>query len=942
MTKSPSEPPPPTHRHQSGLLGRRAECDALDRLLSAVRTGESRSLMVHGEPGVGKSALLEYLTRQATDCQVVSAAGIQSEMELAFAAVHQLCVPMLNLLDRLPEPQHDALGTAFGLRSGPPPDRFLLGLAVLSLFAAVAENRPLVCVVDDVQWLDKASAQILAFVARRLAAESVACVFAVRDADDDSGRDSGVVSEWGLPEMPLRGLSDGDARTLLQTVLHGPLDERVRDQIVAEARGNPLALLELPHGLTHAELAGGFGFPAAQALSRRIEDSFLRRLEQLPPNTRQLLLLAAAERLGDPVLIWRAAAGLGISEGTLVAAPAAHLIQFDTRTRFRHPLVRSAVYRAATVEERLRAHAALAEATDADAHPEQRAWHRAQATAEPDEEVAAELARSAGRAQARGGLAAAAAFMERAVVLTPDPVRRAERALVAAQIEQAAGTAETAQELLAVAQAGPLDEPQRARATLLRAEIAFATHHGNLAPPLLLDAAKQLEPLDVPLSRETYLQALSAAMFAGSLAQGDGLPEVAVAARAAPPVSASCRPADLLLDALSLLFTEDVRTATPAMRQVLHAFLSGEASVEEELRWLWLAFITATARWDDEAARSLADRHVRLARDTGALAVLPLALSSRIIVHLFEGEPAEAETLSEEVHTITTATGMQITNYGALAFAAWRGREAEFEELRRATVGEAAARGEGVGLTVTQWTSAVLYNGLGRYEEARNAARRACADPPAPGAAAQWAPTELIEAAVRCGDDELASLALEQLTETTRASTTDWAQGIEARSRALLSRNRDAESLYREAIDRLTRTRLRWEAARAHLVYGEWLRRERRRLAAREQLRCSYGLFTSMGCEAFAERAARELRATGGSARKRGVKAGTELTPRELQIARLAGEGLTNPEIGSRLFMSPRTVEYHLRKVFTKRGIASRTQLKVVLANDIARTGPTR
>lgn len=935
----PTGPRPSAWPQRSGLLGRRAECEALDRLVDAVRAGESRSLMIRGEPGTGKSALLEHLERRADGCRVVRAAGVQSEMELAFAAVHQLCAPMLDLLGRLPEPQRDALSTAFGLRSGPPPDRFLLGLAVLGLFAATAESRPLVCVVDDVQWLDKASAQLLAFVARRLGTESVACVFAVRDAEEGAEHDAESPGGWGLPEMELRGLGDRDARELLRRAIPGPLDERVRDQIIAEARGNPLALLELPLGSTPAELAGGFGLPGTRTLSHRIEDGYQRQLERLPSATRRLLLLAAAEPLGDAALVWRAASGMGITDGTGAAAPADHLIQFGTLIRFRHPLVRSAVYRAATAEERLGAHAALADATDARAHPERRAWHRAHTTAEPDEEIAAELERSAGHAQARGGLAAAAAFMQRAVTLTPDPARRAERALTAAHAQQEAGAAEAARRLLAAAQTGPLDERQRARATLLHAEIEFSAHHGNLAPPLLLDAAKQLEPLDLPLARDTYLQALSAVMFAGRLAQGSGLLEIAAAARAAPRPPAPCRAADLLLDALAVLFTENATAAAPAMRRALHAFLSEDVSAEDELRWLWLAFITAMARWDDEAGRSLTDRHVRLARETGALAVLPLALSSRIMMRLFEGDLAEATTLSVEVDTLTAATGMQITNYGALALAAWRGREAEVEELRAAAVSEATSRGEGVGLSVVQWTSAVLYNGLGRYEKARDAARQAGAAPPAPGVAPQWAPTELVEAAVRCGDARLAARALEQLMETAEASETDWARGIAARSRALVGHGDEAEALYSEAIDRLGRTRLRSETARAHLLYGEWLRRERRRLEARDHLRDAHGMFTAMGMEAFAERAARELRATGETARRRSAEADGDLTPRELQIARLASTGLTNPEIGGRLFMSPRTVEYHLRKVFAKRGIASRTELATVLAADAA-AGP--
>lgn len=915
----------PAGRSRPSLVGRRAECARLDLMVGAVRTGRSQSLVVRGEPGVGKSALLQHLVGNAPGCRVVSAVGIQSEMELPYAALHQMCASLLDLLDTVPQPQRDALGTAFGLRAGPPPDRFLVGVAVLSLLSAAAEERPVLCVVDDAQWLDHVSAQVLAFVARRLDAESVACVFGARTstADDELS---------GLPQLQVGPLDEADARELLGTVIRGPLDEQVRDQIIAEAHGNPLAILELPRSLAHGELAGGFGLPAAQALPGRLEDTFRRRLAPLPPDTRLLLLLASAEPLGDPVLVRHAARRLGIRSAASAAAPAADLIDFGLRVRFRHPLVRSVVYRAATPAQRMSVHGALAEVTDAEAEPDRRAWHHAHAAAEPDEETASELERSAGRAQARGGRAAAAAFMRRAAELTPAPGRRAERALAAAWASEEAGAPETASELLAAAVAGPLGRLERARASLLRAQIAFTTNHGNLVPPLLLQAARQLEPLDVPLAREAYLQALSAAMFAGSLAQGAGLLDVAAAARAAPPPPGAPTMADLLLDAVASFTVGDARAAMPAMRRALKVSLDGGA-VEDEIRWLWLAFGNAVAQWDDAATRTLSEHHVRLARDTGALSVLPLALNSRIIVHLFEGELNKAETLCQEVDAITAATRTQVTNYGALALAGWRGREPEAAELIRVSRAQATERGEGVGLTVIEWVSAILYNGLGRYDDARVAAQQASSDPPANGAARQWAPTELVEAAARCGDLPLAHRALEQVTETTQASTTDWGRGIESRSRALLAQGRQAEDLYREAIDRLDRTMLRSEAARARLVYGEWLRRERRRVDAREQLRTAHEQFTAIGAEAFAERAARELRASGETARRQTVVTGNHLTPREAQIVRLASDGLTNSQVGSQLFISARTVEYHLSKVFAKTGVTSRTGLGSLLSN---------
>jgi DNA-binding CsgD family transcriptional regulator/tetratricopeptide (TPR) repeat protein len=907
----------PSNIPQRGLLGRRSESTTLDRLLDAVRAGESRALVIRGDPGVGKTALLEYVAERATGCRVAQAAGVQAEMELAFAGLHQLCAPMLDRLERLPGPQRNALGSAFGLAAGHAPDRFLVGLAVLSLLAEVSEERPLVCLVDDAQWLDHASTQALAFVARRLVAESVGVIFAVRTGGEEEGL-------TGLPELVVEGLSDWDARALL--AIQGPLDEGVRDRIVAEARGNPLALLELPRAMTLAELAGGFGRPDAPGLAGRIEESFQRRLDPLPAQTRCLLLIAAAEPVGDPVLLWRAAERLGIGADAATPATVAGLFELGARVRFRHPLVRSAVYRVASPEERRTVHRALAEATDPDVDPDRRAWHRANAAADPDEDVASEVERSADRAQARGGLAAAAAFLERATELTPEPARRAQRALAAAQASYQAGAPDTALALLATAQAGPLDELQRARVDLLRAQVVFVVSRGRDAPPLLLAAAKRLEPLDVTLARETYLDALWAAIIVGRLAEGGGVLEAAKAARAVPPAPEPPRPADLLLDGLAVLITEGHAAAAPMLERVLSAFRGDGISREEGLRWLWLACHVARLLWDDESWEVLCTRHLQLSRDTGALTVLHLALNQRMAVHEHSGELATAAALREEVEEVAEATGGQLGPYGALALAAWRGREADLSELIDAMMNDLVARGEGTGLAIIPWASTLLYNGLGRYEEALAAAQQA-------GAYhdellfSTWGLVELIEAAVRSGNPEPAADALRRLSETTRASATDWALGIEARSRALLTDDEAAERLYREAIERLARTRIRAELARAHLLYGEWLRREKRRLDAREQLRTAHEMLTAMGIEAFAQRAADELEATGETVRKLSVESPDQLTAREAQIARLARDGLSNPEIGARLFISPRTVEYHLHKVYGKLDITSRHEL---------------
>jgi DNA-binding CsgD family transcriptional regulator len=902
------------------LIGRHAECDVLNRLVEAIRAGESRALVLSGEAGVGKTALLDYLAERSSDCRIARAAGVQSEMELPFAALHQLCAPMLDSLQGLPMPQREAVRTAFGMSSGPAPDRFLVGLGVLSLLSDVASQQPLLCLVDDEQWLDRASAQVLGFVARRFGAESVGLVFAARTP-------SGELA--GLEELRVEGLPEADARALLDAALTGPLDPRVRDRIIAETKGNPLALLELPRGLTPQELAGGFGLPGAMRLSGGIEESFRRRVENLPAPTRRLLLIAAAEPLGDPALLWRAAARMGIDGEATRPAVEAGLVEFGSRVRFRHPLVRSVVYGSASRQERQEVHAALAAATDPQLNADCRAWHRANAAPGPDEDVAADLERCADRAQARGGVAAAAAFLERATMLTLDPARRAVRALGAASAKIRAGTFDAARELLSTAEAGPLSDFQQARIDLIGAELAFLTNRGSDAPPLLLKAARRLEPIDAELSRATYLQALSAGYFAGRLALGGGVLEVACAAAAAPPPHAP-RPPDLLLDGLVAHYTKGYEVGLPILRKALHAF-GTDMSVDEELRWHWVAGIVARYVWDENSWDVLSDRHVRLARSVGALSELPVALNSRAFMLLFSGELAAAASLIQQLRPAIEATGSNRVPYSALGLAAFAGRQAEAATLIEAINRDVRLRGEGVGLTIIEWASAVLNNGIGNYQAAVEAAQRSTdylgemVTPP-------WSAVELIEAAARSGRAEMAADALTQLAVITSACGTDWALGIEARSRALLSDGDTAERCYRESIERLGRTHMRVDLARAHLLYGEWLRRERRRVDARAQLRIAHDMLDAMGMEAFAERARRELQATGETARKRTIATSDEqLTAQEAQIARMARDGLSNPEIGVRLFISARTVQYHLKKVFTKLGIESRNQLDRVL-----------
>ncbi len=914
-------------RHGTRLTGRHAERSVLDDLVRAVRQGESRALVVHGEAGIGKTALLDYLAGHAPGCRIARSSGVQSEMELPFSGMHQLCAPMLDRLDGLPVPQRDALRTAFGLAAGPAPDRFLVGLAALSLLSAVAETRPLLCLIDDQQWLDHVSAQILAFVARRLGAESVGMVFAARDPSGDLA---------GLPDLRVGGLPGPDARALLDAVLAGSLDGRVRDQIVAETRGNPLALLELPRGLPLAELAGGFGLPGAVPMAGSIEESFRRRIEALPAPTRMLLLIAAADPTGDPALVWRAAAALGISTDAAAPLADADLAEFGTRIRFRHPLARSAAYHAGSLPDRQRVHQALAEATDPHLDPDRRAWHRAQAAPGPDEEVAAELERSASRAKARGGMAAAASFLKMAATLTLDPAQRAGRALAAAQAKIQAGVFDVARDLLALAETGPLSDFQQAEADLVRAQIAFVARRGSDAPLLLLKAAKRLEPIDVDLSRATYLDALSAAIFAGRLARpGGGVRDVARAAFGAPPPSHDPRSPDLLLDGTASGLHQGYAAGVPALRRALKEF-GTDMSAEEELRWMWMGCITALRIWDDESFAVLSDRYLRLAREAGALGELPLALIARTYSFIFAGELTTAASLTDEIEAVREATGVGLARYCAFGLAALRGDEAGATALIEATLEEVPQRGEGVGITFAEWASTLLHNGLGNYHKATVAGRHAIAvDQDV--AQLSWALPEVIEAAARSEMTETATGAYRRLTEMTSVSRTDWALGAEARCHALLTEGEEAERLYREAISRFGRTRLRVDLARAHLLYGEWLRRERRRIEARDQLRMAHAMLAEMGVAAFAERARRELRATGETAlRQAPVTGHEELTAQEALIARLARDGLSNPEIGTRLFISAHTVQYHLRKVFAKLGITSRSQLDRVLPGDPA------
>lgn len=914
------------------LHGRAAECETLRGLISTVRSGSHQVVVLRGEAGIGKTALLEYAAELASGFRCIQVAGVQSDMELAFAGLQQLCAPLMDRFDELPPPQREALNVAFGRGVGPTPDRFLVGLAVLSLMAAASNEQPLLCIVDDAQWLDQVSVQTLAFVARRLLAEPVAMVFAARER--------GAEALAGLPELAIGGLSDAEARELLTSVVPGRIDERVRDRIVAETRGIPLALLEVPRNHSAVELAGGFGNLEAGRSAGQLEERFVQRIKSLPAATQRLLLVAAAEPVGDAALFLRAAGHLGVPVDALAPAEAAGVIEFGPRMRFHHPLIRSAAYRAADLADRREIHRALAEATDPEADPDRRAWHAANAAAGPDDAVAAELETSAVRAQVRGGIAAAAAFLERATALTVDPARRVSRAIAAAQAKGDAAAPDAAYDLLAIAEMGTLSDPQRAQVARLRAQLDFARNRGGdpSAPPLrqpasqMLDAATHLETHDRDLSRETYFEALAATMYAGRLGEPEALPRAAEAVRTAiGPESELHQPMDLLLSGMAHRIAGAAGDGYTGLRSTLELICAETNS--QVLRWMSLAFpivqeTLAAEIWDDAIYRQLATDIVRHARDAGALAIIPRALAYQARAHVLAGEFATAATIMEEAVSINAATGSTPPTYDAVYLAAWRGNSADALRLIELATAEGNARGEGRLLGLAGFVAALLYNGLGRYEEAFAAARTACEHEDL--GFYGWCLIELVEAAAHTGEQRAAAAAIAQLEERAGASGTDWGLGILASSRALVADDDLAEDLFVEAIGRLERTSIVVHLARAQLRYGEWLRRLNRRLDARRHLTEAHTMFTRMGAAAFAERARRELATIGEKVRKQPVSSGDELTAQEAQIARLAAEGLTNQEIGAQLFISTHTVEWHLRKVFVKLGITSRRQLRTV------------
>lgn len=920
----------------SKLLGRRAQCRQVEHLLGEAKAGHSGALMVRGEAGIGKTALLEHvrISAEALGFRVAASTGVEAEIQFAYAGLHQLCVPFLDRLPALPEPQRSALGVALGREVGPAPDKFIVGLAVLGLFSEAAENNGLLCLIDDAQWLDQASAEALAFVARRLDAERIVMLFGVRDDD------AGPRVFAGVPELRLTGLNHTDARELLDAAVLMPLDGEVRDRIVAEARGNPLALLELPSRSQPARLAGGFQIPDISDVPARVEEEFQNRARELPDETRTLLLIAAADPTGDPSLLERAATHAGIASESTAPAEAVGLIEIGARVRFRHPLTRSAVYRGAARAERHRAHSALAAATDATFEPDRRAWHAAQAATGVNHQVATELERSAARARARGGHAAAGAFLQRSTELTPDLADRARRALDAAHALREAGAAELALDLLATAESGPLDQLQLARAAQLRAQIAYHLTRRRDAPTVLSEAANLVAQHDPSLAREIRLDALDLVMI-----YGDPIGRsIARTVLEDPAIEGSPRAIDRLLFGLATTMVRDFSSGVPDLRAALESFreVTLRADIHDDRPATGLvvgvdstvgivhdlAGRVAVGILNDELAYELTEAYVRSARAAGALAVLPAALSFHANVLVISGELARARELVAQSIAITNSTRGVHSRHAEIVLAAWSGDHATAVGLHEATRQDSNHPADGVEVALAEYSMAVLCNALGDYSKAQSAAEIACACLDL--SLSTLGLSELIEAAVRAGDADGAASALERLTARAGACETSWARGLQARSRALTITDASAETHYREAIAQLEASRVAVEAARAHLVYGEWLRREGRRQDAREELRTAHALLSGMGAEAFAARAANELRATGERPRRRRTQLIDELTAQELQVARHVATGATSREVGAQLFLSPRTIEAHLRSIYRKLGITSRRELRQI------------
>ncbi|HEY0534206.1 MAG TPA: AAA family ATPase [Actinoplanes sp.] len=916
------KPAAPTPRRP---LGRLAECDRLDEVVAQVEAGGSATLVLRGEPGIGKTVLIDYLAERVSGTgRVLRANGVESEMDLPFAGLHQLCMPILHQVARLPQPQRDAIESAFGMQGHGTPDRLMVALAALNLVSTAAETEPLFCFVDDAHWLDQASAQALLFVARRLLAEQIGLVVAVR---------AGYGVFAGLPELEVNALREPDARRLLASVVDGRLDARVSQRILAETHGNPLAIIQLPRGLSAAELSAGLGPSTGLPLSGRIEHSFLRRYEQLSAPVQRLLLLAAAEPLGDPALLRRAATASGLPDRVVTAADTGGLMSMGLQIQFEHPLARSAIYGAAIAHDRHAAHRAIAQAIDPAVDPDHYAWHRSQATASADAEIAQELEDSAGRALARGGLAAAAAILERAAVLSTTREETIRRGLAAARATYEAGAPDRALGLVATLESASLGPMERAAITRLRGQISLSLGRPDHATGLLLNAAVALTALDPATARATYFETLEAATYAGRFGSDGGLAQLASEViRVLPATPHEPGVVDYFLDAMLIWAIDGLPRAVPTMRRALAELSSATTDPVAAARWAWLAIHVVNSTWADDHWLAINERYRTSVREAGALSLLPSVFAGSALLALWTGDFAAADTLLDDAGSISTAVGLgPVATRSRAMVAAWRGDRATTEAILMRVDQDGRVGGEQEQLSSADYCAAILGNGLGDYAAAY-AAARASAYEQRLGTPELLLP-ELIEAAVRLGERAEAERALQRLAVRTTAAGTSWALGVEAYCRGLLAQGDAAEAFYRQAIRQLDACRIVPFRHRARLAYGEWLRRERRRVEAREQLQTAYDAFTAMGAHGFAERARRELLATGGSVSQRTEQTPDDLTPQELQVARLAAANASNQEIAAQLFISPSTVGYHLSKAFRKLDINSRRQLTDALSS---------
>jgi DNA-binding CsgD family transcriptional regulator len=914
------------------LVGRTAECAAIDQVLAGARDGSSGVIVLRGAPGIGKSALLDYAMTNAPDFAIAHVTGVESEVGLGFAAIHQLVLPFMDQVVELPEPQRHALDSVFGLADGAAPSSLVVFLAVLTLLDHVASERPMLLVVDDAQWLDDESARVLTFVARRLHADPVAMVFAMRDTG------AGLPDLFKpLPQLVVLGLPEDDARTLLTSVASA-IDAKVADRLVEETEGNPLALTEVVAELTAEQLRGDAPLPEPVPVGLSLQGHYAARARLLPPAGRTVLLLASAERVGDPALLHRAAGLLGAPwEEGVTSIEATGLVTFAPAVQFRHPLIRSAVYYGAPPAERRRAHRALADALDSDDDVDRRAWHLGAAVAAPDEDVARALELAGERVFHRGGTQAAAEFLSRASELTPDPVRKVDRLLATVRLRAAEGDAARAQPLLDAVLTRVHDRRHRAEAEWTQGLIWLEEGRGRDALHALARAVASIEEYDCGFALDALITAEDAAIYAGSLRDDALVDAIASTALRLLPEGHSATPAELLVGGIAVLLTDGYAASAPMLRsalaglrqQVQEAGEIATPNAHERANVLHLlAVSSAVALLDDGALEAVTRSWVDFGRRTRTLTTLPIALDTRSVAEILAGRFRAAASAIAEAEQILSLVGARghigDPGLGELLLHAYRGDEEKTCDAAARRAWDARERGSGVDLDHSRYALAVLDLGSGRYATALEHCR---------GITDHCVPFSttvlplLIEAAVRCDDLATATTALGRFSERAIASRSHWAEGLLACMRALLAAGDEAESQYRLALDRLTRCTVAFDLARAQLLYGEWLRRARRRREAREPLRAALECFESIGARAFAERARRELAATGERSRPRSDATRGLLTGQEAQIARLVADGYKNSEIASQLFISLSTVEYHLKKVYRKLGVNTRTQL---------------